>query len=804
MKKKVIFKLINYCYCVVGLKDIVIFVDQLMYIGFVYLIIFGVFIGVNDFVILDEKVWIINVVIDEVKEIESQYVFGLVIQGEKYNKVIDLWLKVNDEVFKVMMVNFLKEKVVDCEGKEVDQEFFNFMYMMVDLGVWGFVVQICQLVGMCGLMVKLDGLIIEILIIVNFCEGLNVFQYFIFIYGVCKGLVDIVLKIVNFGYLICCLVDVVQDLVVIEIDCGIEYGLLMLLYIEGGDVVELFGECVFGCVIVCDVFKLGSDEVIVLVGILIDEKWVDFFEVMSVDEVVVCFLIICEICYGICVMCYGCDLVCGYCVNIGEVVGVIVVQFIGELGIQLIMCIFYIGGVVSWIFVVDNVQVKNGGIICLYNLKYVVCVDGVLVVVFCFGELVVVDDFGCECECYKLLYGVVILVKEGDKVDLGVIVVKWDLYIYLIVIEVDGIVVFVGMEEGIIVKCQIDELIGLINIEVMDLKDCLVVGKDICLVVKLIDVVGKDLLLLGIDVLVQYFLLVNVLVNLIDGVKVSIGDVVVCILQEILKICDIIGGLLCVVDLFEVCCLKEFLILVEISGIIFFGKEIKGKCCLVIMLNDGSDLYEELILKWCYLNVFEGEQVNCGEVIFDGLSNLYDILCLLGVSLLVKYIVNEIQDVYCLQGVKINDKYIEIILCQMLCKVEVSEFGDFSFIKGDQVEFIQVLEENEQFGIEDKFLVKYEWVLLGIIKVFLLIELFIFVVLFQEIICVFIEVVVIGKCDFLCGLKENVVVGCLILVGIGLVYYSECKCQCDFGKLQCVSVSEVEVVLIEVLNLSGN
>ncbi|MEW3491508.1 DNA-directed RNA polymerase subunit beta' [Pseudomonas aeruginosa] len=804
MKKKAISKLINHCYRVVGLKDTVIFADQLMYTGFAYSTISGVSIGVNDFVIPDEKARIINAATDEVKEIESQYASGLVTQGEKYNKVIDLWSKANDEVSKAMMANLSKEKVVDREGKEVDQESFNSMYMMADSGARGSAAQIRQLAGMRGLMAKPDGSIIETPITANFREGLNVLQYFISTHGARKGLADTALKTANSGYLTRRLVDVALDLVVTEIDCGTEHGLLMSPHIEGGDVVEPLGERVLGRVIARDVFKPGSDEVIVPAGTLIDEKWVDFLEVMSVDEVVVRSPITCETRHGICAMCYGRDLARGHRVNIGEAVGVIAAQSIGEPGTQLTMRTFHIGGAASRTSAADNVQVKNGGTIRLHNLKHVVRADGALVAVSRSGELAVADDFGRERERYKLPYGAVISVKEGDKVDPGAIVAKWDPHTHPIVTEVDGTVAFVGMEEGITVKRQTDELTGLTNIEVMDPKDRPAAGKDIRPAVKLIDAAGKDLLLPGTDVPAQYFLPANALVNLTDGAKVSIGDVVARIPQETSKTRDITGGLPRVADLFEARRPKEPSILAEISGTISFGKETKGKRRLVITPNDGSDPYEELIPKWRHLNVFEGEQVNRGEVISDGPSNPHDILRLLGVSSLAKYIVNEIQDVYRLQGVKINDKHIETILRQMLRKVEVSESGDSSFIKGDQVELTQVLEENEQLGTEDKFPAKYERVLLGITKASLSTESFISAASFQETTRVLTEAAVTGKRDFLRGLKENVVVGRLIPAGTGLAYHSERKRQRDLGKPQRVSASEAEAALTEALNSSGN
>ena len=771
MKKKAISKLINHCYRVVGLKDTVIFADQLMYTGFAYSTISGVSIGVNDFVIPDEKARIINAATEEVKEIETQYASGLVTQGEKYNKVIDLWSKANDEVSKAMMANLSKEKVIDREGKEVDQESFNSMYMMADSGARGSAAQIRQLAGMRGLMAKPDGSIIETPITANFREGLNVLQYFISTHGARKGLADTALKTANSGYLTRRLVDVAQDLVVTEIDCGTEHGLLMSPHIEGGDVVEPLGERVLGRVVARDVFKPGGDDVIVPAGTLIDEKWVDFLEQMSVDEVLVRSPITCETRHGICSKCYGRDLARGHQVNIGEAVGVIAAQSIGEPGTQLTMRTFHIGGAASRTSAVDNVQVKNGGTIRLHNLKHVERADGALVAVSRSGELAVADDFGRERERYKLPYGAVISVKEGDKVDPGAIVAKWDPHTHPIVTEVDGTVAFAGMEENITVKRQTDELTGLTNIEVMDPKDRPASGKDIRPAVKLIDAAGKDLLLPGTDVPAQYFLPANALVNLTDGAKVRVGDVVARIPQETSKTRDITGGLPRVADLFEARRPKEPSILAEISGTISFGKETKGKRRLVITPNDGSDPYEELIPKWRHLNVFEGEQVNRGEVISDGPSNPHDILRLLGVSSLAKYIVNEIQDVYRLQGVKINDKHIEVIVRQMLRRVNIVDPGDTSFITGEQVERSELLNENDRMDAEGKIPATYENVLLGITKASLSTDSFISAASFQETTRVLTEAAIMGKRDELRGLKENVIVGRLIPAGTGMSYH---------------------------------
>ncbi|WBE25426.1 DNA-directed RNA polymerase subunit beta' [Denitrificimonas caeni] len=801
MKKKAISNLINQCYRVVGLKETVIFADQLMYSGFAFSTISGVSIGVNDFVIPDEKTQIIDTAIEEVKEIEKQYASGLVTQGEKYNKVIDLWSKANDEVSKAMMTNLSTESVVDRDGNTVSQESFNSMYMMADSGARGSAAQIRQLAGMRGLMAKPDGSIIETPITANFREGLNVLQYFISTHGARKGLADTALKTANSGYLTRRLVDVAQDLVVTEVDCGTDEGLVMTPHIEGGDVVDPLGDRVLGRVIAQDVLKPGSDEVLIPIDTLVDERWVEFIENNSIDEVVVRSPITCETRHGICAKCYGRDLARGHEVNQGEAVGVIAAQSIGEPGTQLTMRTFHIGGAASRTSAADSVQVKNGGSVRLINLKHVSRADGNIVAVSRSGELAIADEFGRERERYKLPYGAVISVNEGDVVAAGAIVAKWDPHTHPIVTETTGVVQFVGMEAGITIKRQTDELTGLSNIEVIDPQERPAAGKDIRPAIKLVDDNGEDLFLPGTDVVAQYFLPPHALVNLSDGARINIGDVVARIPQETSKTRDITGGLPRVADLFEARRPKEASILAEVSGTISFGKETKGKRRLVITPTDGSEPYEELIHKWRHLNVFEGEQVNRGEVISDGPSNPHDILRLLGVSALARYIVTEIQDVYRLQGVKINDKHIETILRQMLRKVEITESGDSSLIKGDQAEYNNVLEENEALVSKDRFPAKFERVLLGITKASLSTESFISAASFQETTRVLTEAAVTGKRDFLRGLKENVVVGRLIPAGTGLAYHAERKRKRAIESPQGVSASDVEAALSEALNL---
>ncbi len=804
MKKKAISNLLNSCYRRVGLKETVIFADQMMYTGFQYATISGTSIGVNDFVIPDDKGRIIDDANEEVREIENQFASGLVTQGEKYNKVIDIWSRANEMLAKRMMDNLKSDTVINKQGEMEEQESFNSVYMMADSGARGSAAQIRQLAGMRGLMAKPDGSIIETPITANFREGLNVQEYFISTHGARKGLADTALKTANSGYLTRRLVDVAQDLVVTKDDCGTTNGLLMTPHIEGGDVVAPLGERILGRVVAEDVIKPGTKSVIAIpAGTLIDEKWVKRLEASNVDEMRVRSPIACEIRHGICAKCYGRDLGRGHLVNKGEAVGVIAAQSIGEPGTQLTMRTFHIGGAASRNAAADSITVKTKGSVRLHNLKFVERNDGNLVAVSRSGQLAIADEFSRERERYKLPYGAVIQVKDGDQIEAGQNVAKWDPHTHPIVTETSGILKFLGMEEGITVKTQTDELTGLSNIEVMDPKDRPEAGKDVRPAIQLFDAEGKELKLPGTDVPAQYFLPANALVNLADGTSVEIGDVLARIPQQSSGNKDITGGLPRVADLFEARKPKEHSILAEISGTIGFGKETKGKKRLVITPNDGSDPYEELIPKWRHLNVFEGEQVTKGEVVSDGPTNPHDVLRLLGVSELARYIVNEIQDVYRLQGVRIDDKHIETILRQMLRKVEIADTGDTNFIRGDQVEYNRLLEENEKMDREDRFPAKFERVLLGITKASLATESFISAASFQETTRVLTEAAVTGKRDYLRGLKENVVVGRLIPAGTGLTYHAERRKGREEPETETpakVSASEVEQALSEALN----
>ena len=771
MTKKIISATINMCYRVVGLKETVVFADQLMYTGFTFATRSGVSIGVDDMVVPLQKGKILAGADKEVKEIQEQYSSGLVTNGERYNKVVDIWSRTNDQVAKAMMEKLGTDEVTDAKGNKVRQKSFNSIFMMADSGARGSAAQIRQLAGMRGLMAKPDGSIIETPITANFREGLNVLQYFISTHGARKGLADTALKTANSGYLTRRLVDVAQDLVVTEIDCGTVYGLSITPIVEGGDVVEGLGERVLGRVVSEDVVMAATGEVLVKAGELIDEKLVKLLEKMGVDQVMVRSPITCETRYGVCAQCYGRDLGRGHRINIGEAVGVIAAQSIGEPGTQLTMRTFHVGGAASRAAAANGVEVKSKGTIRLHNIKTVRHEKGHLVAVSRSGELGVVDEFGRERERYKIPYGATITVNDADVVTAGQSTAMWDPHTHPVVTEVAGMIKFSDFIDGITVTSQVDDVTGLTSTVVLDPKQRGSAGKDLRPVVRLTNAKGKEVTFANTDIPAIYALPAGAIVSLEDGAKVSVGDIIARIPQESSKTRDITGGLPRVADLFEARKPKDSAILAERSGTVSFGKETKGKRRLIIT-NEGTDKYEELIPKWRHLNVFEGEQVEKGEVIADGEPNPHDILRLQGVEALANYLVREIQDVYRLQGVKINDKHIEVIVRQMLRKIEVLDIGDSALLKGEQMDRGRLLDVIAKQKSEGKHQSTWEPMLLGITKASLATESFISAASFQETTRVLTEAAVRGLKDDLRGLKENVIVGRLIPAGTGFAYHA--------------------------------
>ncbi len=773
MNKRAISTVINVCYRTLGLKDTVVFADQLMYTGFFYATQSGVSFGVNDMVVPEEKRGILDLAEGEVKDIQDQFDSGLVTDGERYNKVVDIWSRTNDQVAKAMMAKLGTENIKDTEGKNVQQQSFNSIFMMADSGARGSAAQIRQLAGMRGLMTKPDGSIIETPITANFREGLDVLQYFISTHGARKGLADTALKTANSGYLTRRLVDVAQDLVVTEVDCGTENGLLMTSLVEGGDIVEPLRERVLGRIAASDVVIPSSKKVAVEAGMLIDELAAQKIEDESVDQILVRSPITCATRYGVCIRCYGRDLGRGDLVNKGEAVGVIAAQSIGEPGTQLTMRTFHIGGAASRSAAVNSVEVKIDGKIRMHNLNTIEHAEkNYLVATSRSGEIAVADEFGRERERYKIPYGAAVTVKNGASVESGQLIATWDPHTHPVVTEVSGYLELEDFIDGVTVTTQADEVTGLTSTVVLDAAQRGSSGTEYRPTAKLVDKGGKTLHFPNTDIPAFYTLPAGAVLSIEGGAKVVVGDVIARLPTAITKTRDITGGLPRVADLFEARRPKEAAILAKDTGTVSFGKETKGKRRLVITDEEGIN-HEELIPKWRHLNVFEGEKVTKGETIADGELNPHDILRLQGVEKLANYLVREIQDVYRLQGVKINDKHIEVIIRQMLRKTEIVDPGDTHFLRGEQVDKVRVIEANEAAEVGSREPATYDPVLLGITKASLATESFISAASFQETTRVLTEASVRGLRDGLRGLKENVIVGRLIPGGSGFAHHEE-------------------------------
>ncbi|WP_331709538.1 DNA-directed RNA polymerase subunit beta' [Methylomonas koyamae] len=798
MTKKNISRLINYSYRYLGIKETVILADKIMYLGFKYATRAGVSFGIEDMEIPLKKADIIRAADAEVSEIQNQYASGLVTDGERYNKVVDIWSRANDQVAKVMMEGLGEDEVVNKAGQTVKQKSFNSIFMMAESGARGSAAQIRQLAGMRGLMAKPDGSIIETPITANFREGLDVLQYFISTHGARKGLADTALKTANSGYLTRRLVDVAQDLVIAEFDCGTQNGLTMMPIIEGGDVVEPLVDRVLGRVAAIDVTEPAGNNVLIPAGTMIDENLVIVLEENGIDKMLVRSVITCESRHGVCAKCYGRDLGRGHLVNIGEAIGVVAAQSIGEPGTQLTMRTFHIGGAASRSAAVSNVQVKSSGTAKLNNMKTVKNRENNLVAVSRSGEVGVMDDYGRERERYKIPYGAVLSVADGTPVSAGDIIVNWDPHTHPVITEVDGFIQLIDFMDGITVQEQSDEVTGLTSRVVTDPKQRTSAGKELRPMVRLIDEQGGQINLPGTDIPAQYFLPAGAIVGVKDGGEVKVGDVLARIPQESSKTRDITGGLPRVADLFEARKTKDPAILAEATGMVSFGKETKGKQRVIITDSEGEQ-YETLIPKWRHITVFEGEFVDKGETIAEGELTPHDILRLRGIEELADYLVKEIQDVYRLQGVKINDKHIEAIIRQMLRKVEITASGDTDFVKGEQVERTLINAVNDQIEREGKIPASYDSLLLGITKASLATESFISAASFQETTRVLTDAAVRGISDSLNGLKENVIVGRLIPAGTGLAYHEQRRKRRsnDFASISDASSQSMEAVDVE-------
>ena len=791
LKKKEISKLINTSFRKCGLKETVVFADKLLQNGFRLATRAGISIAIDDMLVPHEKHQIIEDAEKEVKDIEQQYVSGLVTSGERYNKVVDIWGKAGDSVSKVMMDQLRKEKTIDRHNNEVEQESFNSIYMMADSGARGSAAQIRQLAGMRGLMAKPDGSIIETPITANFREGLNVLQYFISTHGARKGLADTALKTANSGYLTRRLVDVTQDLVVTEVDCGTNNGQLMRAIVEGGEVIESLRDRVLGRTAVEDVLNPETREVIVATGEMLDEDNIDVIEALGVDEIKVRTALNCETRFGLCAKCYGRDLGRGGLINVGEAVGVIAAQSIGEPGTQLTMRTFHIGGAASRAAIASSVEAKSNGVIGFNaTMRYVTNSKKELVVISRSGEVIIQDDNGRERERHKVPYGAILSVKADQAIKAGAILANWDPLTRPVITEFAGQVKFENVEEGLTVAKQLDEVTGLSTLVVIDPKRR---GstKSVRPQVKLIDAAGKEVKIPGTDHSVTIGFQVGALIQVRDDQDVGPGEVLARIPVEGQKTRDITGGLPRVAELFEARTPKDKGILAEITGTVSFGKETKGKVRLQITDPEGG-VHEELVPKEKNIVVHEGQVVNKGESIVDGPADPQDILRLLGMEELARYIVDEVQDVYRLQGVKINDKHIEVIVRQMLRRVVIENAGDANYINGEQVERSEILNTNEALLSEGKMPATYSNLLLGITKASLSTDSFISAASFQETTRVLTEAAIMGKRDELRGLKENVIVGRLIPAGSGMAYHQARKVKDAMDEAERRAISDAE------------
>jgi DNA-directed RNA polymerase subunit beta' len=781
LKKKEISRLINASFRRCGLRDTVIMADQLMYTGFAYATRAGISICVDDMLVPKQKNELIVAAEKEVLEIQNQYTSGLVTQGERYNKVVDIWGRTGDQVAKAMMDQLGVEPIIDRQsgermldkaGKAMTQESFNSIYMMADSGARGSAAQIRQLSGMRGLMAKPDGSIIETPITANFREGLNMLQYFISTHGARKGLADTALKTANSGYLTRRLVDVTQDLVITEVDCGTSNGRAMKALVEGGEVIEALRDRVLGRVVSADIVNPETSETLYEAGTLLNEDMVDTIEALGIDEVRVRTPLTCDTRYGLCARCYGRDLGRGGQVNVGEAVGVIAAQSIGEPGTQLTMRTFHIGGAASRTVVASQVESKSNGLMKFSaNMRTVISARNEVVVVARSGEVMVTDDHGRERERHKVPYGAMLTVREGVTVKAGEVLATWDPHTRPIITEYAGRARFENMEEGVTVAKQIDEVTGLSTLVVIDPKRSTAQSKGVRPLVRLLDEAGNEIKIAGTDTPISVTFQVGSIITVEDGQDVGVGDVLARIPQESSKTRDITGGLPRVAELFEARSPKDAGMLAEVTGTASFGKETKGKQRLVITDVDGV-VNEFLISKEKHVLVHDGQTVTQGEMIVDGPADPHDILRLLGIEALARYITDEVQDVYRLQGVKINDKHIEVIVRQMLRRVAIVDEGDTTFIPKEQVERAELLRENERVVAEGKEPASFQYMLLGITKASLSTDSFISAASFQETTRVLTEAAIMGKKDDLRGLKENVIVGRLIPAGTGLAFHT--------------------------------
>ena len=803
LNKKSVSKLVDISYRKAGLKKTVIFADQLMYLGFDFSTRSGSSIGVNDFVIPEEKAKIIDTSEKEVKAIEKQFDSGLVTRGERYNKVIDIWSRANEQVAKAMMEKISTESAKTPDGETVDQSSFNSVFIYADSGARGSPAQIRQLSGIRGLMSKPDGSIIETPITANFREGLSVLQYFISTHGARKGLADTALKTANSGYLTRRLCDVSMDSVINIEDCGTKESIVVTSIIDGGEIIQALTDRILGRVIAEPIMDANGKELFPI-NTMLDEDALEVIDELNLSSLKIRSPMTCEASIGVCAKCYGRDLARGHLVHRGEAVGVVAAQSIGEPGTQLTMRTFHIGGAASSSSEDNAIFNKSAGVVTFSeDMKTVTNKDKLEVIVSRNAMCSISDVNGRIVEQYRVPYGATLEVDDAADLTDGVKVASWDPYTRPIISETSGKVKFSDIEDGVTVREQLDQLTGLSSIEIIEVADRTTAGRDMVPTIEIVDSKGKAVLVGEFKQPAVYPLPAGGLVNLVNGQKINAGEVIARMPLVASKTKDITGGLPRVADLFEARKPKDAAVLAEESGVVSFGKETKGKVRLVITPEGATKKAqnkEMLIPKHRTLNVFEGERVNRGDVISEGPLSPHDILRLKGVPELTNFIVNEIQDVYRLQGVSINDKHIETILRQMLRKALILDGGDTKFIQGDQVSYAELVDENARAEADGKTPAEYERVLLGITKASLATDSFISAASFQETTRVLTEAAVTGKKDHLRGLKENVVVGRLIPAGTGMEFHDRLKSkkQGEFDD-QILSDDDIEAALRQEL-----
>ncbi len=773
LNKKELNNIIDYSYRVFGQKTTVIIADRLKDLGFAMAKVAGISICIDHLIIPTQKDKIIEEGMKKDMEIENQYAHGHITAGEKYNKKVDLWQTITDKIKREMM-NELKMEQIERDGKKVLTESFNSIYIMADSGARGSTQQIVQLAGMRGLMAKPSGQIIETPITANFKEGLSVLQYFISTHGARKGLADTALKTANAGYLTRRLVDVAQDVLITIEDCKTIDGIYLTHLINSaGEIEERLSERILGRIAIEDIRDPYTNEIIIKSGEEFTESIVAKIEDAGFDKVKVRSPLTCKSKRGICVKCYGRDLARGHLVNIGEAVGIIAAQSIGEPGTQLTMRTFHLGGTAGAKAEKNTLEIRNEGFIKLINVQTVKDRDGNLVVTNRHGEIAVVDNFGREREKYSIIYGARLLIKDGDKVNGGQRVAEWDPYYIPIITEVGGIIKFGDIIDGVTIKDQVDEVTGMSQKIVIEHKDVNLRPR-----ISIKDLAGKTIKAPETGMEARYHLPVSAMIIVTEGQEVAAGDIIAKYPREITKQHDITGGLPRVAELFEARKPKKFAIISEIDGVVYFGKDSKGKRQVVIKPDVGEEKVYQ-IPKGKYIIVREKERIKAGEKLIEGSPNPHDILKVLGEKELARFLVDEIQNVYRLQGVKINDKHFEIIVRQMLKKVKITDAGDTNFIIGDIVDKVIFEEENRRVVGEGKKPARADALFYGITKASLSTESFISAASFQETTKVLTQAAIEGKIDYLKGLKENVIVGRLVPAGTGLTRYGKILISTD-------------------------